>query len=48
MNLDGVFLGTFRRFADKDELEIVKPQRTRSGYRFVVTPFIDGDGDRPR
>lgn len=25
-------------------LDIVKPQRTRSGYRFVVTPFIDGGG----
>lgn len=25
-------------------LEIVKPQRTRTGYRFVVTPFIDGGG----
>jgi hypothetical protein len=25
-------------------VEIVKPQRTRSGWRFVVTPFIDGGG----
>jgi Family of unknown function (DUF6066) len=25
-------------------IEIVKPERTRSGYRFVVTPFIDGGG----
>ncbi|MFL5263543.1 MAG: DUF6066 family protein [Anaeromyxobacteraceae bacterium] len=25
-------------------VEIVKPERTRSGWRFVVTPFIDGGG----
>ena len=25
-------------------LEIVKPQRTQRGYRFIVTPFIDGGG----
>lgn len=25
-------------------LELVRPQRTRSGFRFVVTPFIDGGG----
>ncbi len=25
-------------------LDIVRPQRTRAGYRFVVTPFIDGGG----
>jgi Family of unknown function (DUF6066) len=25
-------------------LEIVRPERTRHGYRFVVTPFIDGGG----
>jgi Family of unknown function (DUF6066) len=25
-------------------LDIVKPQRTASGYRFLVTPFIDGGG----
>ncbi len=25
-------------------LEIVRAQRTRDGYRFVVTPFIDGGG----
>ncbi|HEX9291707.1 MAG TPA: DUF6066 family protein [Anaeromyxobacteraceae bacterium] len=25
-------------------LEIVKPQRRQGGYRFVVTPFIDGGG----
>src|SRR5512132_2986883 len=25
-------------------LEIVRPQRTANGYRFVVTPFIDGGG----
>ena len=25
-------------------LEIVKPQRTTGGYRFLVTPFIDGGG----
>lgn len=25
-------------------LGLVRPERTRSGYRFVVTPFIDGGG----
>jgi hypothetical protein len=25
-------------------VEIVRPERTRSGWRFVVTPFIDGGG----
>jgi hypothetical protein len=25
-------------------LEIVRPQRTSSGYRFFITPFIDGGG----
>ena len=25
-------------------LEIVRPQRTKAGYRFLVTPFIDGGG----
>lgn len=25
-------------------LELVRTERTRSGYRFVVTPFIDGGG----
>jgi hypothetical protein len=25
-------------------LDLVRPERTRSGYRFVVTPFIDGGG----
>jgi hypothetical protein len=25
-------------------LEIIRPERTRTGYRFVITPFIDGGG----
>jgi len=25
-------------------LDLVRPERTRAGYRFVVTPFIDGGG----
>ncbi len=25
-------------------LEIVRPERTRGGYRFFITPFIDGGG----
>lgn len=34
----------FTASAGDQTLEIVKPQRTRTGYRFVVTPFIDGGG----
>ncbi len=35
---------TFAARVGEQTLEIVKPQRTARGYRFVVTPFIDGGG----
>ena len=34
----------FTASVGEQTLEIVKPQRTNGGYRFVVTPFIDGGG----
>jgi hypothetical protein len=35
---------SFIASVSEQTLEIVKPERTRRGYRFVVTPFIDGGG----
>jgi hypothetical protein len=34
----------FAASVGEQTLEIVKPQRTGAGYRFVITPFIDGGG----
>jgi hypothetical protein len=36
--------GTYAASVAEHTLEIVKPQRTARGYRFLVTPFIDGGG----
>jgi hypothetical protein len=35
---------SYRTSVAEQTLEIVRPQRTAKGYRFVVTPFIDGGG----
>jgi hypothetical protein len=35
---------SYRASVAERTFDIVKPERTRSGYRFVVTPFIDGGG----
>ena len=35
---------TFTARVGEQTLEIVRPERTTRGYRFVVTPFIDGGG----
>ncbi len=34
----------FATSVGQQTLDIVRPMRTSSGYRFVVTPFIDGGG----
>jgi hypothetical protein len=34
----------FSTLLDERTVEIVRAERTRSGWRFVVTPFIDGGG----
>lgn len=39
--LDG---SLFRAVVAEQTLDLVRFQRTRAGYRFVVTPFIDGGG----
>jgi hypothetical protein len=40
-SLDGK---AYRTSVAEQTLEIVRPERTAAGYRFVVTPFIDGGG----
>ncbi|HYS82231.1 MAG TPA: DUF6066 family protein [Anaeromyxobacteraceae bacterium] len=40
----GLTGSVFSASVAEQTLDLVKPQRTRAGYRFVVTPFIDGGG----
>src|SRR5512140_3734440 len=40
-SLDGQ---VFTASVGEQTLDIVRPQRTTHGYRFVITPFIDGGG----
>ncbi|HEX7622927.1 MAG TPA: DUF6066 family protein [Anaeromyxobacteraceae bacterium] len=40
----GLTGNVFSASVPEKTLDLVKPQRTRSGYRFTVTPFIDGGG----
>jgi hypothetical protein len=40
----GLTGSVFSASVAEQTLDLVKPHRTRSGYRFVVTPFIDGGG----
>jgi hypothetical protein len=40
----GLTGNVFSASVAEQTLDLVKPQRTRAGYRFVVTPFIDGGG----
>jgi hypothetical protein len=40
----GVDGNTYAASVAEQTLDLVRPERTRDGYRFVVTPFIDGGG----